>query len=178
VTSEATDFPSPNLVLRNRALGFSFVATKIIAGFASSYNLTTRNCVRRTHDQSSRTSDQLHTSTFLKQTLLRSSILCLRRVAVPWVLTWINAAIDDLFIDAMFLWGACSSEASMDWNRIQGNWKQTQGKIREKWGKLTDNDLALIDGRREQLEGLLQERYGLAKDQVRKDVDAWLNSQP
>jgi uncharacterized protein YjbJ (UPF0337 family) len=36
----------------------------------------------------------------------------------------------------------------------------------------------LIDGKREQLEGLIQERYGLAKDQVRKDVDAWLNSQP
>jgi hypothetical protein len=42
----------------------------------------------------------------------------------------------------------------------------------------SDNDLALIDGKREQLEGLIQERYGLAKDQVRKDVDAWLNSQP
>jgi hypothetical protein len=27
-------------------------------------------------------------------------------------------------------------------------------------------------------EGLIQQRYGLAKDQVRKDVDAWLNSQP
>jgi uncharacterized protein YjbJ (UPF0337 family) len=50
--------------------------------------------------------------------------------------------------------------------------------IRQKWGKLTDNDLALIDGKREQLEGLLQERYGLAKDQVRKDVDAWLKSMP
>ena len=66
----------------------------------------------------------------------------------------------------------------MDCNRVAGNWKQTQGKIRQKWAKLTDNDLALIDGKREQLEGLLQERYGLAKDQVRKDVDAWLNSQP
>jgi uncharacterized protein YjbJ (UPF0337 family) len=44
--------------------------------------------------------------------------------------------------------------------------------------KLTDNDPALIDGKREQLEGLIQERYGLAKDQVRKDVDGWLNSQP
>jgi uncharacterized protein YjbJ (UPF0337 family) len=66
----------------------------------------------------------------------------------------------------------------MDWNRIAGNWKQQQGMIRQKWGKLTDNDLALIDGKREQLEGLIQERYGLAKDQVRKDVDAWLNSQP
>jgi uncharacterized protein YjbJ (UPF0337 family) len=66
----------------------------------------------------------------------------------------------------------------MDWNRIAGNWKQQQGTIRQKWGKLTDNDLALIDGKREQLEGLIQERYGLQKDQVRKDVDAWLKSMP
>jgi uncharacterized protein YjbJ (UPF0337 family) len=36
----------------------------------------------------------------------------------------------------------------------------------------------LINGQREQLEGIIQERYGLAKDMVCKDVDAWLNSQP
>ncbi|MGC2081085.1 MAG: CsbD family protein, partial [Xanthobacteraceae bacterium] len=52
------------------------------------------------------------------------------------------------------------------------------GTIRQKWGKLTDNDLALIDGKREQLEGVIQERYGLAKDQARNDVDAWLKSLP
>jgi uncharacterized protein YjbJ (UPF0337 family) len=57
----------------------------------------------------------------------------------------------------------------MDWNRIEGNWKQAQGKIKEKWGKLTE------DG---QLEGIIQQRYGLAKDMVRKDIDAWLKSQP
>ena len=66
----------------------------------------------------------------------------------------------------------------MDWNRVAGNWKQAQGKIKRKWGKLTDNDLALINGQREQLEGIIQERYGLARDKVRKDVDAWLKSQP
>jgi uncharacterized protein YjbJ (UPF0337 family) len=66
----------------------------------------------------------------------------------------------------------------MDWNRVAGNWKQAQGKIKQKWGKLTDDDLIQINGQREQLEGLIQERYGLAKDMVRKDVDAWLNSQP
>jgi uncharacterized protein YjbJ (UPF0337 family) len=66
----------------------------------------------------------------------------------------------------------------MDWNRIEGNWKQAQGKIKEKWGKLTDDDLTTVNGQREQLEGKIQQRYGLAKDQVRKDVDAWLKSQP
>ena len=66
----------------------------------------------------------------------------------------------------------------MDWNRIAGNWKQAQGGIKEKWGKLTDDDLVKINGQREQLEGLIQQRYGLARDKVRQDVDAWLKTQP
>jgi uncharacterized protein YjbJ (UPF0337 family) len=37
--------------------------------------------------------------------------------------------------------------------------------------------LNTIDGRREQLEGKIQQRYGLAKDQVRRDVDDWYASQ-
>jgi uncharacterized protein YjbJ (UPF0337 family) len=32
-----------------------------------------------------------------------------------------------------------------------------------------------INGRRDQLEGKIQERYGIAKDQARNDVDTWLN---
>ena len=66
----------------------------------------------------------------------------------------------------------------MDWNRIAGDWKQFTGRVKEKWGKLTDDDLDVINGRREQLEGKIQERYGVAKDQVRRDVDDWLSSLP
>ena len=55
--------------------------------------------------------------------------------------------------------------------------KQLKGKAKEKWGNLTDDDLAAINGRRDQLEGKIQERCGLAKDQVRKDVDDWYNAQ-
>jgi uncharacterized protein YjbJ (UPF0337 family) len=43
-------------------------------------------------------------------------------------------------------------------------------------GKLTDDDLTQINGKRDQFEGKLEERYGLAKDRVRQDVDNWLNS--
>ena len=53
-----------------------------------------------------------------------------------------------------------------------------KGKIKQQWGQLTDNDLAQINGRRDQLEGKIQQRYGLAKDRVRKDVDDWLDTQP
>ena len=61
----------------------------------------------------------------------------------------------------------------MNWDTAKGDWKQFAGKIKEKWGNLTDDDLAKINGQREQLEGRLQERYGIAKDEAKKQVDDW-----
>ena len=69
-------------------------------------------------------------------------------------------------------------ECVMDWNRLEGSWKQFRGNVKEKWGRLTDDDLDVINGRQDQLEGKIQERYGLAKDQAKKDVDAWFKSLP
>ena len=66
----------------------------------------------------------------------------------------------------------------MDWNRVEGNWKQFMGQVKEQWGKLTDDDIDQIAGRRDQLEGKIQERYGIAKDQVREDVDNWFGRLP
>jgi len=68
-------------------------------------------------------------------------------------------------------------QVAMDWDRVQGNWKQFEGKIREQWGLLTNNDLEKAAGKRERLEGLIQERYGIAKDVARKQVDEWLSQQ-
>jgi uncharacterized protein YjbJ (UPF0337 family) len=68
-------------------------------------------------------------------------------------------------------------EVHMDWNLVEGNWKEIKGRVKEKWGKLTDDDLIVINGRREQLEGKIQQRYGFAKDQIRKDIDDWFSSQ-
>ena len=61
----------------------------------------------------------------------------------------------------------------MNWDTAKGDWKLFAGKIKEKWGQLTDDDLAKIDGQREQLEGKIQERYGIAKDEAKKQVDDW-----
>ncbi|WP_029002828.1 CsbD family protein [Azorhizobium doebereinerae] len=61
----------------------------------------------------------------------------------------------------------------MNWDRIEGNWKQFTGNVKAQWGKLTDDDLAEIKGNREVLEGKLQERYGIAKDEVKRQVDTW-----
>ena len=61
----------------------------------------------------------------------------------------------------------------MDWNRIEGDWKRLKGNAKEQWGRLTDDDLAAINGRREQLEGKLQERYGYARDRIKREIDDW-----
>ena len=65
----------------------------------------------------------------------------------------------------------------MDGNRVEGHWRRAKGKVKEKWGKLTDDDLTAINGRRDQLEGKIQERYGIAKDQARKEIDDWYGCQ-
>lgn len=64
----------------------------------------------------------------------------------------------------------------MDWNRVEGDWKRMKGKVKEQWGLLTDDDLTAIGGRKDQLEGKIQERYGYAKDRVRKEIDDWYRS--
>jgi len=61
----------------------------------------------------------------------------------------------------------------MDWNRVEGNWKQLKGRAKQQWGKLTDDDLTASNGRRDELAGKVQERYGIAKDVARKQVDEW-----
>jgi uncharacterized protein YjbJ (UPF0337 family) len=64
---------------------------------------------------------------------------------------------------------------SAAWDKIVGNWKQVQGEARVRWGKLTDDDMEQIAGQREKLAGKLQERYGIAKDEVNKQIDDWAN---
>ena len=68
-------------------------------------------------------------------------------------------------------------EATMDWNRVEGNWKQMKGAVKQQWGKLTDDDLTQIAGSREKLEGMIQERYGIARDETRKQIDSWYQGQ-
>jgi uncharacterized protein YjbJ (UPF0337 family) len=59
----------------------------------------------------------------------------------------------------------------MNWDRIEGQWKQRRGKAVHHWGKLMNDDLAAIAGKHEQLVGMLQEKYGVAKEEAKKQVD-------
>lgn len=59
----------------------------------------------------------------------------------------------------------------MNEDRIKGQWKQLTGKLKAQWGKLTDDDLTVAEGNSEYLAGKLQERYGIARDEAKKQVE-------
>ena len=61
----------------------------------------------------------------------------------------------------------------MNWDTIKGNWNQLKGKVREEWGDFTDDDLEYIAGKRDQFVGRMQERYGYAREDAERHVDAW-----
>ena len=58
----------------------------------------------------------------------------------------------------------------MNDEKVKGQWKQLAGKAKAKWGKLTDDDLKVAEGNSEYLEGRIQERYGVARDEAKKQV--------
>jgi uncharacterized protein YjbJ (UPF0337 family) len=64
-------------------------------------------------------------------------------------------------------------EADMDWDQLEGRWKEFAGSARAHWSKLTDDDWQAITGKKEHLVGLVQKRYGIAKDEAERQVDAW-----
>jgi uncharacterized protein YjbJ (UPF0337 family) len=68
-------------------------------------------------------------------------------------------------------------ETTMNWDRIQLDWTHFKDQVRSNWVKLTDEDVTRIGGRREQLIGRLQARYGFAKAEAAREVEAWMRSQ-
>lgn len=57
---------------------------------------------------------------------------------------------------------------------LEGKWMQLRGDIRQKWGDLTDDDLDRVAGQRDRLMGVIQERYGYAREEAERQVDAFL----
>jgi len=60
-----------------------------------------------------------------------------------------------------------------NWEQIAGKWKQVKGEAKKKWGELTDDELMQVNGDREILAGKIQEKYGIAKEDVNKQIDEW-----
>ena len=54
---------------------------------------------------------------------------------------------------------------------VQGKWKQVSGTLKANWGKLTDDDLLEINGNLEKFQGKMQEKYGMAKDEAKKEFE-------
>src|SRR6266513_162810 len=72
--------------------------------------------------------------------------------------------------------GSLLEEYRMNSDQLQGKWKELKGAVRERWGKLTDDDLDVIAGQQEQLIGHIQTRYGIARDEAKKQVDDWMST--
>jgi uncharacterized protein YjbJ (UPF0337 family) len=70
-----------------------------------------------------------------------------------------------------------NKETPMNWDQIQGDWMQFKTGVRTNWVKLTDEDLTRIGGRREELAKRLQARYGFAKGEAEREIDAWMKTQ-
>jgi uncharacterized protein YjbJ (UPF0337 family) len=64
----------------------------------------------------------------------------------------------------------------MNWDRIEGKWTEMVGIAKEKWGKLTDNELKQLQGNRDRLAGLVQQKYGLAKEEVERQINEFEKS--
>jgi uncharacterized protein YjbJ (UPF0337 family) len=65
----------------------------------------------------------------------------------------------------------------MNWDQVEGKWKQLKGSAKQQWGKLTDDDLDVIAGKKDELLGKLQQRYGIQREEARKQADQWCKSQ-
>lgn len=57
--------------------------------------------------------------------------------------------------------------------KLLGNGNNSKVDIRSTWADLTDDDLEYIAGRKDNLVGRIQERYGIAKEDAQREVDAW-----
>jgi uncharacterized protein YjbJ (UPF0337 family) len=61
----------------------------------------------------------------------------------------------------------------MNWDRMEGQWKQRRGTAVTHWGKIMNDELAAVAGEYEELVGKLQEKYGVAKEEARQQMDKY-----
>ena len=54
---------------------------------------------------------------------------------------------------------------------LEGKWKQIKGAVQKEWGELTDSDVDKAKGELTRLEGVIEEKYGHAKDDIRRKLN-------
>jgi len=65
----------------------------------------------------------------------------------------------------------------MNSDMLMGRWKQLRGRIKAKWGQLTDDELNEVEGNYEMLVGKLQEKYGTTREQIERELDAFVSQE-
>jgi uncharacterized protein YjbJ (UPF0337 family) len=76
---------------------------------------------------------------------------------------------DDIVILTLIL--TKLGEQTMNSDIAEGKWKQLSGSLKAQWGKLTDDDLQEIDGNLEKFQGKMQEKYGMGKEEAKKEFN-------
>lgn len=62
----------------------------------------------------------------------------------------------------------------MNWNQVSGSWTQMTGTMKVGWGKLTSAESTTANGHRDQIAGSLQKKFGLSKDEAKKEANEWI----
>ena len=55
-------------------------------------------------------------------------------------------------------------------NELKGDWYKIKGAIKQKWGEFTDDEITTIDGKKEKLVGSLMKKYGMDKEDAKKEA--------
>ncbi|MGD9902042.1 MAG: CsbD family protein [Vicinamibacterales bacterium] len=55
-------------------------------------------------------------------------------------------------------------------------WQDLTGAVRERWSALTEEDVLNVRGNAERLIDALQARYGFAREEAIKELNAWSRS--
>lgn len=54
---------------------------------------------------------------------------------------------------------------------LEGKWKQIKGAVQKEWAELTEDDMEKAKGELMHLEGVIEEKYGHAKDDIRRKLN-------
>ena len=59
---------------------------------------------------------------------------------------------------------------------VKGHWKEVKGKLKQQWSKLTDDQIGRMQGSYEELEGVLQKNYGYQKDEAKRQINEFIDT--
>lgn len=57
--------------------------------------------------------------------------------------------------------------------QVRGIWNEIKGEVKKKWAALRDDDLQYAEGREDELVGRIQERTGLAREEIREELNRY-----